>query len=102
MFFLFVVGSAPFDFHGSCRSCSSTTALFTHLSWDSDLPILTHTPWNVNVTSHPGSTAEDIGHEPDWSDGHQHPIGFKNRQDRVPGLTHAADDDEEGEVRSVW
>ena len=64
--------------------------------------MLTHTPWSVNVTGHPGSTAEDIGNEPDWSGGHQHRIGFKNRQDRVPGLTHAADDDEEGEISGVW
>lgn len=49
-------------------------------------------PWQVSVTSHPGSSAQDIQDEPDWTSRHQHRIGFKNRQDRKPGLTHEADE----------
>lgn len=49
-------------------------------------------PWRVSVTSHPGSTKEDIRNEPDWGRGHQHRVGFKNRQDRRPGLTHGNDE----------
>ncbi|TKA71910.1 hypothetical protein B0A55_07200 [Friedmanniomyces simplex] len=48
-------------------------------------------PWRVQVRDHPGSSAQDIHDEPEWTGGHQHRIGFKNRQDRLPGLTHDED-----------
>ncbi|KAK5115853.1 hypothetical protein LTR85_009447 [Meristemomyces frigidus] len=52
-------------------------------------------PWRVDVKQHPGSSEQDIKDEPQWTAGHQHRIGYRNRQDRFPGLTHDAD---EGEV----
>lgn len=47
------------------------------------------------------STKKEIRDEPDWGSGHQHRIGFKNRQDRRPGLTHGDDEltAEDEEVR---
>ncbi|KAF2758588.1 hypothetical protein EJ05DRAFT_452115 [Pseudovirgaria hyperparasitica] len=48
-------------------------------------------PWKVKVTVHPGSSQDDIANEPDWQKGHQHRIGFRNRQDRRPGITHVYD-----------
>ncbi|KAK3713621.1 hypothetical protein LTR37_008315 [Vermiconidia calcicola] len=54
-----------------------------------------HVPWNVTVQSHPGSADEDVNSEVDWHEGHQHRIGYKNRDDRVPGLTHHDDDHED-------
>ncbi|KAF4415881.1 nitrate reductase (NADH) [Fusarium acutatum] len=53
-------------------------------------------PWVVKVQAHPGSTAEEIWNEPDWASGHQHRIGFRDRNNRLPGLTHK--DDEYREV----
>lgn len=56
-------------------------------------------PWHTTVTDHPGSSKQDILDEPSWStEGyrHQHRIGYRNRQDRLPGLTH--DGDEAGDV----
>lgn len=50
-------------------------------------------PWTVKVHHHPGSSAHDIAKEPDWNAGHEHRIGFKNSQDRVPGITHEYDED---------
>lgn len=56
------------------------------------------TPWIVNVADHPGSSAQEIEDEPDWGSGHHHRIGFKNRDNRVPGVTHKHDEyDEEVE-----
>lgn len=49
-------------------------------------------PWVVKVKDHPGSSAQEIDDEPDWSSGHTHRIGFKNRDDRVPGVTHKRND----------
>lgn len=46
-------------------------------------------PYSVRVKHHPGSTAQDIENEPDWGEGHEHRIGYRNRQGRRPGLTHA-------------
>lgn len=51
-------------------------------------------PWRVDVSDHPGSSAQDIDDEPTWTGDHQHRIGYKNRQDRVPGLTHEVDSGE--------
>lgn len=46
--------------------------------------------------SHPGSSREDILNEPDWFTLHNHRIGLRDRNDRVPGLTHTGDEwDEE-------
>lgn len=49
-------------------------------------------PWVVKVQAHPGSTAEEIRNEPDWVSGHQHRIGFRDRNNRLPGLTHEDDE----------
>ncbi|GAB7328539.1 hypothetical protein MBLNU13_g00494t1 [Cladosporium sp. NU13] len=49
-------------------------------------------PWQVTVQDHPGSSQTEIEKEPDWGSGSQHRVGFKNRQDRRPGLTHNDDD----------
>ncbi|KAM0722163.1 hypothetical protein Q7P37_001604 [Cladosporium fusiforme] len=50
-------------------------------------------PWQVTVTDHPGSSAKDIADEPDWTKAStQHRVGFRNRQDRRPGLTHGGDE----------
>lgn len=51
-------------------------------------------PHYICVKQHPGSTLQDIDNEPDWDDGHEHHIGYENRQDRRPGLTHAGDEEE--------
>ncbi|OHW98199.1 nitrate reductase [Colletotrichum incanum] len=39
----------------------------------------------VKKTDHPGSSQEEIENEPNWGSGHNHRIGFKNRDNRVPG-----------------
>ncbi|EKG14250.1 hypothetical protein MPH_08578, partial [Macrophomina phaseolina MS6] len=51
--------------------------------------------WTVKVQNHPGSSADDIAKEPDWGAGLRHRIGFKNDQDRVPGITHLEDEYDE-------
>ncbi|KAF1816578.1 nitrate reductase [Eremomyces bilateralis CBS 781.70] len=45
--------------------------------------------WNVVVGDHPGSSWEDIFCEPDWAilHGHNHHVGYKNRENRTAGLT---------------
>lgn len=48
--------------------------------------------WTVRKQDHPGSSAQEIEDEPPWNGGHQHRVGFKNRQDRRPGLTHEDDE----------
>lgn len=45
------------------------------------------------VSSNPGSSEQEIGDEPDWGTGHNHRIGFRNRQGRTPGFTHDGDHD---------
>jgi len=52
-------------------------------------------PYRVSVRNHPGSTTHEIKNEPDWGSGHQHRVGFKNDQNRIPGLTHSGDEREE-------
>ncbi|KAF5018063.1 hypothetical protein F66182_9962 [Fusarium sp. NRRL 66182] len=49
-------------------------------------------PWTVTVKHHPGSTADEIRREPDWIAGHQHRVGFRDRNDRLPGITHCDDE----------
>ncbi|KAG9256137.1 uncharacterized protein F5Z01DRAFT_635090 [Emericellopsis atlantica] len=48
-------------------------------------------PWTVTVQPHPGSSTQDIANEPEWGFGHEHRIGFKNRSNRLPGITHKED-----------
>lgn len=52
-------------------------------------------PWRISVQDHPGSTLDELINEPSWDAGHQHRIGYKNNQDRLPGLTHAYDESSE-------
>ncbi|KAF2089605.1 hypothetical protein K490DRAFT_37273 [Saccharata proteae CBS 121410] len=52
-------------------------------------------PWAVHAQNHPGSSAKDIANEPDWTSAHSHRIGFRNHQDRIPGITHRNDDYDE-------
>ena len=54
-------------------------------------------PYNVGVKQHPGSTLQDIENEPDWDNGHEHHIGYKDCQNPRPGLTHTGDE-EEGDI----
>lgn len=51
-------------------------------------------PWRVQITDHPSSTRDEIDSEPDWKKlhGHNHRVGFKNRPDRLPGITHRNDE----------
>lgn len=49
-------------------------------------------PWRVQVTNHPGSSLEEIENEPSWESGHQHRVGFLNRDNRRPGITHDVDE----------
>jgi nitrate reductase (NAD(P)H) len=48
-------------------------------------------PYHTYVKGHPGSSAEEIENEPDWSSAKHH-IGYRDRYDRVPGLVHSGDD----------
>ena len=48
-------------------------------------------PRRTDVQDHPGSSAREIAEEPEWGAGHQHRIGFRNRQDRFAGFTHDGD-----------
>lgn len=37
---------------------------------------------------HRASSESDILNEPDWAQTHNHRIGFRDRNDRRPGITH--------------
>lgn len=54
-------------------------------------------PWDALkpavVTQHPGSSGKEIEEEPEWSRGHNHRVGYLNRQGRFAGLTHDGDFD---------
>lgn len=50
--------------------------------------------------SHPGSSADDILNEPDWLKTYAHRIGFRDRNDRHPGLTHHGDEWDTQEKRT--
>lgn len=54
-------------------------------------------PWSALkqavVTQHPGSSTKEVEDEPDWGQGHNHRIGYLNRQGRLAGLTHDGDHD---------
>lgn len=58
-------------------------------------------PRQARVTQHPGSTDKEIADEPNWSRGHNHRAGFRNRYGRFAGLTHDGDhgweDEDEGQ-----
>lgn len=49
-------------------------------------------PHRIRVRRHPGSSRSDVDNEPDWAAGHLNRIGFRNRQGRLSGLTHAGDE----------
>lgn len=42
--------------------------------------------------SHAGSSKEEVQNEPNWVQTHNHRIGFRDENDRHPGLTHVGDD----------
>jgi nitrate reductase (NAD(P)H) len=42
--------------------------------------------------SHAGSSKQEIQNEPDWVQTHNHRIGFRDKNDRHPGLTHVGDE----------
>jgi len=54
-------------------------------------------PWDALqpavVSTHPGSSTEEIEDEPNWGQGHNHRIGYRNRQNRLAGFTHDGDHD---------
>ncbi|KAL3292791.1 nitrate reductase [Colletotrichum asianum] len=39
----------------------------------------------VQKQDHPGSSHQEINDEPNWGSGHNHRVGFKNKDNRVPG-----------------
>ncbi|KEF55898.1 uncharacterized protein A1O9_07478 [Exophiala aquamarina CBS 119918] len=45
-------------------------------------------PFKVHVLHPPGSSQQEIADEPDWHSGHNHRIGYRNKDDRVAGFTH--------------
>lgn len=51
-------------------------------------------PWRVQTTNHPRSTRDEIEKEPDWNSehAHEHRIGYRNRYNCRPGLTHEQDE----------
>lgn len=59
--------------------------------------ILAIMPWDALkpaiVSNHPGSSEKEISEEPNWGRGHNHRIGYLNRQNRIAGLTHDGDYD---------
>ncbi len=46
----------------------------------------------AKVKQHPGSSLQDIEDEPEWGFGHEQRVGFRNAEDRLPGLTHSGDE----------
>ncbi|KAH6687912.1 nitrate reductase [Plectosphaerella plurivora] len=44
----------------------------------------------VRKRDHPGSSHQEIRDEPSWGAGHNHHVGFKNRDNRLPGYTEEA------------
>lgn len=54
-------------------------------------------PWRVRTTNHPGSSLDEIEQEPNWETEHQHEhrVGYKNRNNRHPGVTHEHDDQDD-------
>ncbi|KAJ4118739.1 hypothetical protein NW768_010800 [Fusarium equiseti] len=56
-------------------------------------------PWTVRVQPHPGSTTDEIRDEPNWTAGHQHRVGFRDRNDRLPGITHHYDESHSEDIK---
>lgn len=48
--------------------------------------------YSTRPKGQPGSSEEDILNEPDWTKVHSHRVGFRDRDDRFPGLTHHGDE----------
>ena len=67
----------------------------------SSLQIMPPIPWRIKVGNHPGSTVEELKNEPGWGAGHQHRVGYKNRQDRLPGLTHRDDELSDEDLEAI-
>lgn len=44
------------------------------------------------MSTHPGSSDNDVFNEPDWARTHGHRVGMRDFNDRFPGLTHEGDD----------
>jgi nitrate reductase (NAD(P)H) len=57
-------------------------------------------PWRVRTTNHPGSSLDEIEQEPNWETEHQHEhrVGYKNRYNRQPGVTHEHDEQDDTET----
>lgn len=53
---------------------------------------------HIVVAGHPGSSRQEIRNEPDWGSGHEHRVGFRNLENRVPGLTHSGDERDDSDV----
>ncbi len=49
-------------------------------------------PHRIRVRRHPGSSQNDVDNEPDWGAGPLNRIGYRNQQNRFPGLTHIGDE----------
>ncbi|KFA77101.1 hypothetical protein S40288_09733 [Stachybotrys chartarum IBT 40288] len=45
----------------------------------------------VRKREHPGSSSKEIAEEPNWGSGHNHRVGYKNRDNRLPGYAHGTD-----------
>ncbi|CAI4214141.1 unnamed protein product [Parascedosporium putredinis] len=45
-------------------------------------------PWVVRAKEHPGATFDEIQDEPAWESGHNHRVGFRNKENRFAGFTH--------------
>ncbi|KAK2763124.1 hypothetical protein FQN54_009759 [Arachnomyces sp. PD_36] len=56
-----------------------------------------HHTWR---SDHPGSTKQEILEEPEWHSARAHRIGFRDRENRVAGLTHVGD--ERKEDQEFW
>lgn len=61
------------------------------------MPSIPHQTW---TKGHPGSSKEEIREEPEWKAVRSHRIGFRDREDRVAGLTHVGDESKED--REFW
>jgi nitrate reductase (NAD(P)H) len=48
--------------------------------------------WKVTIQDHPGSTWDDILSEPDWDIGHNHRVGYNNKDNRIAGFSSEYDE----------
>lgn len=59
-------------------------------------------PYKTEVKDHPGSSLDEIWNEPEWDASHDHRIGYINKHNRFPGVTHGGDEhDSEEEILAV-